>query len=184
MRTKLILLSGLAVMATGAFAQTASVAGTVGIYFPSSSTIRNLIGSQFLTYGITPWSGNSNNGGLTPEIDFITGSGNGNTFLLVPVVYAYEKDFTSHYSTGVHTGTSFVPYLRISAGVAYFDYNITDSVGSDYSLQRLGGTAGLEAGLKITNSAKVFVKYNLFTKEQQFDFSGIQIGLTLSLFKL
>jgi hypothetical protein len=184
MRTKLALISGLAVVSTAAFAQQATIGGTIGLYYPSNSTIKNLIGSQFLTYGIQPWSGNTATGGITPEIDFIGGSGNGNSFYIIPLVMAYEKDFTSKYTTGIHTGTSFVPYLRVSGGIAYFNYNITDDAGSDFSSQRFGWTAGLEAGLKIAESAKVFAKYDLFSKQGPFDFSGIQIGISFALGKL
>lgn len=183
MRTKIILASGLAALSAMAGAQQTSVAATLGVYYPSINQIRNLIGSQFLTYGVSLWGGNSTNNGISPELDVIEGSGNGNNFLLVPFTYGYEKDFTSSLTTGTRrTGVSFVPYVRAGLGVCYFDYNISN--GYDYNTQRLGGTANVEAGLKISNTAKIFVKYNWFTPEQEFNFSGIEIGIVYSLFHL
>ena len=183
MRTKLFLASGLAALSAVASAQTGSLAGTLGIYYPSIGEIKNLIGSQFLTYGVSLWGGNSTSNGISPQLDFIEGSGNGNTFLLVPLTYGYEKDFTSSLTTGTRgTGVNFIPYVRAGVGICYFDYNITN--GYDYSTQRLGGTGNIEAGLKISNSAKIFARYNWFTPEQGFNFSGLEIGVVLSLFKV
>lgn len=184
-RTKLILASGLVMAAAAAGAQTSSLAGTLGVYYPSNSLLQNLIGKQFLTYGATVWGGNSTNGGVAPELDAIEGSGNGNSFLIIPFTMGYEKDFTSSLTTGSrHTGVSFVPYVRAGVGIAYFDYNITGTNSFDYSTQRVGGAANIEGGLKISNDAKVFVKYNWFTVEQGFNFSGLELGVVLSLFKI
>ncbi len=185
MRIKLLLVSGLAALSMSSFAQSFSLAGTVGAYFPSSAEIRSLFGSRLLSFGATPWTGNSTKSGFSPEIGFVNGSNNGNSFVLAPLAVAYEKDFVSENSNGtVRTSTSMVPYLRASLGVAYFDYSITRPSGNHYSLRRVGGTAGLEAGLKLSNTAKLFVKYDKFTTEQHFDFSGLQVGFVLSLVKL
>jgi hypothetical protein len=163
------------------------------VYFPSSAQIRSLFGARLYSFGATPWTGNSTKSGLSPEIGVINGDMNGNKFLVIPIALAYEKDFVASDSSsngviirrgGGGLGSSLVPYLRVSAGVSYFDYSITTAAGNYYSTKRLGSNAGLEAGLKVSTSAKLFVKYDLFSTEQHFSFNGVQVGVVVSLARL
>ena len=182
MRVKNLLLPAFAlasVLATAQSSPSLSIAGSAGVYMPRSSEIKDLFGSTQYSIGIQPWTGNSTRSGLVPEVSFINGSSNGNKFLVIPLVYAYEYDFTSN-SGNVYRKQSYTPYIRPSAGAAYFDYSITRASGAHYGLKRLGGAVGLEAGVKMGSNAKAYAKYNILTTEQHFDFSGAQIGVVLS----
>jgi hypothetical protein len=153
------------------------IAASAGFYLPTSGEIRDLFGDSQFSVGLRPWNRNRNtSNGFSPEIDLIDGSNNGNKFFVAPIAVAYEKDMSARIGR-----RSTIPYIRASAGVAYFDYSITREDGVHYGLKRLGGSLGLEAGLKLSSTAKAFIKYDLLSTEQHFNFSGFQIGAAVSI---
>src|SRR5580658_9572767 len=143
-------LTAIAVLASAvspAFAQQSSsgsgVGVAVGIFLPSSSQLRNDLGSQFLTFGLSGTStGRPSEGSITPEYSLIFANGNGNKLFILPFTYGYEYHF------GIGAGKKILPYVRPFLGVAYYDYSITDlTTGIHQASKQLGGTYGLEAGI-------------------------------------
>ena len=179
-----IAITALAVIVSSAFAQQ-STSGTgigvsVGIFDPSSAQIKKDLGSQFLSFGLGgAQTGRPSEGAVTPEYTLIIASGNGNKFFVLPLTYGYEYHF------GSASNSKFLPYVRPFAGLAYYDYSITDlASGQHSSAKQLGGTYGLEGGVIIGNKLKVSAAYNYFTNAGGFSFNGLTLSATYSLFKL
>ncbi|MDR3691655.1 MAG: hypothetical protein P4L46_19910 [Fimbriimonas sp.] len=183
-KKSLVALGALVTVVSPAFAQqptppSASFGPSIGIFMPSSSEIRKDLGSGAfqIGFGATGVSRPSE-GSITPSLSLIVAKGNSNSLYIVPYTFGYEYHF------GVDNSSEFLPYIRPFAGVAYYDYSITDTAGSHFGVKRLGGTAGLEAGFQIGSKIRVSAKYNFFTPSSGFDFDGLSLSATYALFSL
>ncbi len=177
MKKALFVLAGVAA-ALPAFSQAQRPAVGLGIaigdFFPSDTTLRHAFGDNILTFGLSPVSfGRPKTGTLTPTFNIIGADKNGSNFLLVPVTLGYEMHFGDDES-------STVPYLRIDAGGAYFNYSVKTS-GATISGSRFGGVADAEAGVEIQKNWRLSARYYLFTKESGLSFNGLQLSLTFGL---
>ena len=180
-RKTLVTLGLLTVVASSAFAQqqSSSLGVGVGLYMPSSRELRNDLGNSALQFGFGgAATSRPKEGSITPDITAIIANGNGNKLFIVPYTFGYEMHF------GVKSKMTTLPYLRPFAGVAYYDYSITDTGGNHFGVKRLGATAGLEGGLLIGNKLKVSAAYNFFTPSSGFNFNGLSLSATYALFSL
>lgn len=179
----LIVISALAVAASSALAQSQSQTGvgvSVGLFMPSSSQIRNDLGTQGLQFGFGGAStSRPSEGAITPEYNVILASGNGNKLFMLPFTYGYEYHF------GSDSDASILPYVRPFLGVAYYDYSITDLTSGQHSAaKQLGGTYGLEGGIMIGHKIRLSATYNYFTPAGGFSFNGLSLSASYSLFNL
>src|SRR5476651_2555884 len=133
---------------------------SVGIFEPTSAQIKNDVGSQFLSFGLGGAGGKRpSEGAITPEYNLIYANGNGNKFFVLPLTYGYEYHF------GSDSTSKILPYERPFAGIAYFDYSITDlASGQHSSAKQVGGTYGAEGGVLIGRKLKLSATYNYFTQ--------------------
>jgi hypothetical protein len=153
---------------------------TAGWYLPTGSALRNAFGSQIFTIGITPVAvGRPSSGTITPSFNIIGADKSGSNFLLVPVTLGYEYHFGSDDSD-----STTVPYARIEAGGAYYNYSIDEGGPSNVDGSRIGYVADAELGVTITKTIKLSAKYYLFQKEGGIDFSGFELGVTFGLIRL
>ncbi len=160
----------------------------VGLFYPSSGQVKADVGSQFLSFGLAGTStGLPSQGTITPEYNLIWGNGNGNKFFLLPVTVGYQYNFginTNIHRVGNYSGT-FLPYLRPFAGLAYFDYSITDFASeTHYSDKQIGATYGLEGGVLISSRLKLSATYNFFTQTNGISFNGFTVSATYSFLSL
>lgn len=173
----LIAFAALATLAPAAHAQQTSnlnFGGSVGVYMPTNSRVKDAFGSSVFNIGIGPVGSNRpSSGSLTPSIDFLSASNDGNRLFIGTLTYGYER----HLAEGLT-----VPYVRVFGGGAYFDYGI-DQPGGRESAKRIGGVAGAEIGLVFAQRLRVAARYNFYTK-QDFDFNGLTLTATYALFKL
>ena len=180
----LIALTAFALLFTTVHAQQSSsqsgIGVSVGIYLPTSAQIRTDLGNQALQFGLGNAStGRPSEGAISPEYTLIVANGNGNKLFIFPFTYGYEYHF------GADSSATTLPYVRPFAGVAYYDYSITDFASAQhYSTKQLGATYGLEAGLRISNKVKISGTYNFFTQSNGFSFNGLSLAATYSLFSL
>lgn len=178
-RKPMIALVPLAALAFAGSAQAQSqeklnVGGQVGVYMPTSGRIRDAFGDSVLNYGISPFSNGQNKSSGSPNLEFLSANKNGNRLFIGSLTYGYERKFST-------VGTS-TPYARVFAGVAYFDYGI-DQIGGRESGKRFGWTSGAEVGLLFVDRLRLSAKYNFYNKVDGFDFNGLTLSATLSLFK-
>jgi hypothetical protein len=115
-------------------------------------------------------------GSLTPSLELLAANKNGNRLFIGTLTYGYERHLTAENSVTV-------PYVRVFAGGAYFDYGI-DQIGGRKSAKRFGTTGGAEVGVVFANRLRLAAKYNVFSKQDGFDFNGFSLSATYSLFKL
>jgi hypothetical protein len=177
-----IAIAALATFAS-AFAQSSSQGGlgvSVGIFEPSDQQLKNDLGSQFLSFGLGgSATGRPDEGAITPEYNLIFANGNGNKLFILPLTYGYEYHF------GADSSAKLLPYVRPFAGLAYYDYSITDfASGQHSSAKQLGATYGAEGGILLGNKLKLSATYNYFTKASGFTFNGLTLSATYSLFSL
>lgn len=147
----------------------------VGIYFPQSQTIRNLFDS---TLRISLWQitrVDDDNWRFVPDFYAVTGSQNGNRFLVIPINAAIERGF------GTRDGAQ--PYVRVGAGVTYNDYDITLPNTTHLSGKRwgLGGTA--ETGVTWNRRLRLSLRYSGLSQIDSLDFSGLTLSLQYGLLK-
>jgi len=166
-----------------ALAQSSNQTGigvSIGVFEPTSAQVKNDLGSQFLSFGLGGAAkGRPSEGAITPEYNLIFANGNGNKLFILPFTYGYEYHFGSDDTAKI------LPYVRPFAGLAYFDYSITDLASGEHSsAKQLGGTYGLEAGILIGHKIKLSASYNYFTNAGGFSFNGLSLSATYSLFNL
>jgi hypothetical protein len=152
---------------------------SVGIFKPSSAQLRDDLGAQFLSFGLAGGLTRPDEGSITPSYSLIYANGNGNKLFILPLTYGYEYHF------GADSDSQYLPYVRPFAGVAYYDYSITDfSSGDHSSAKQLGATYGLEGGIIVGQKLKLSAAYNYFTQASGFSFNGLTLSASYTLFNL
>lgn len=150
---------------------------TGSIYFPTQQRMKDAFNNQILYYGITVAQNNLDyNWKVRPDIGFFAATNDSNRLFIVPVEAAISRKFAQ-------PGSGFQPYAKLGAGLAYFNYHIEEAGGTT-SGSRIGEVATGEVGIILSQRIRLFGSYNWFSKESGFDFSGFQIGATISFFKL
>lgn len=150
---------------------------TGSLYMPVQSRVRDAFDSTIPYYGITATQNNIDyNWKVRPDIGFFSANRNGNNLFIVPVMASISRKFAEK-------GSNFQPYAKFGVGVAYFNYRI-DEISGRTSGSKVGAAASGELGLILSQRIRVFGSYSYFAKQDGFDFSGYQIGASISIFKL
>ncbi|RYG32883.1 hypothetical protein EON81_19570 [bacterium] len=162
-----------------------SVGPTVGAYFPTQKFVRDAFGNPVLSYGFSPvQTGRPAQNKFQPDLNIISASKNGNKLFLLPITAAFELRLIKEV-TGINAGFNqqvpLIPFLRFTAGPAYYDYAITTAPGERRARKGIGFTAGAEIGISLNNRLTITAGYNWFTKSDGLDFSGVSANLTYSL---
>jgi len=114
---------------------------------------------------------------LYPSIEAIGARSGRNRFFILPLTFVVERQ-----GRGRPNGT-LVPYARVEAGIAYFDYRIRRGV--DTVRARRGGAAGgVEAGMVFTRHFRTSVRYRAFQTMDDLDFSGAEVGAVIGGLRL
>jgi hypothetical protein len=165
----------LGALSTAASAQIPNVGATVGLYFPTSSEMRDAFGNSILRFGFGD-AARSKTGNIKfgTAFDIITANKNGNRLLLVPVTFEAEQQLT------LNPAATTRPYVKAFAGIAYMDYGITMG-GTRYDDKLIRTTIGAELGIVFAERFRLSARYNAFPKASGFDFSGMSVNLTFNL---
>lgn len=150
-----------------------------GVYLPSQSLMKDVFGSSIFVFGLSfdDFSRQADKWRLTLDFDFISGREDDDKFFAAPVTASVGRVFGT-------PEDDFRPFVRVGAGVAYFDYSITNpDSGERFSTKRLGFGGDVEVGFFINDKFRLSAKYLLFSKTDDFDFSGLQITATYNIFK-
>lgn len=147
----------------------------VGAYIPNDSTIRDVYGTG-LKVGISPTTRiRHDHWHLDGDFGLIADNHYGNKLLIVTGNAAYERAF------GPDSADS-QPFVRFSGGLAYNDHSF--NIGSaHYSNKTVGPDAAVEVGTMIRGRWRLSARYNLFSKSDDFEFSGITLSLQYWAFK-
>ncbi len=154
---------------------------SVGWYFPTNGLIRDRFGNKVFDVGFSaPFQGVQNQGGQQSSTSFgiISAEKSGDRMMIIPATFGIMK-----MTGGRGEGTK--PYVAARAGVAYFDYRVTDpDTASRRSGRKFNFTANVEGGLILNQNLRLAAKYNWFPKVDGFDFSGIEVKLSYQFFRL
>lgn len=157
------------------------LAGAGSIYFPSQAAMRRAFDDSVKFLGITFSQNNlETRWAVKPDFGVFSTSQNGNRLTIVPVTAQLSRLFGE-------PGQGARPYVKVGAGVAYFDYSIhEDGISTNPKIKesKLGTTLSGEVGMILSDRIKIFGGYNWYSKTRGFDFSGFQIGASISVFKL
>lgn len=155
------------------------IALEAGAYLPTSSALQDALGKQITTFSFGPGViANPRQGTSSPEFAFITARKNGNKLFIVPLTLGYQKNL------GAGPDSQFVPYVKVGAGIAYYDYSIRDSSGVKTAAKRFGLTSNVAVGLVISKRLTVQAQYNVFSKADGLDFNGLRLTASFTLFGL
>jgi len=152
---------------------------SIGTYMPTQSRVREAFGSSMVSYGITvvqPYRPNSAR--LRFDVDSLSLSRNGNRFFFIGGSAGYTVGFGPVQGENRNAG-----FLRIGAGPAYFDYDVTQNF-TKRSGRRLALYGTAEAGYTVAKNILVSTRYVQTPKFDGYDFSGVELRLTFAAFKL
>jgi hypothetical protein len=106
--------------------------------------------------------------------------GGNNRLTLMSLKAVVERKFGSPDQTSQ-------PYVRAGLGVGYNDYRLdredAPSVFNTYSARRLAFTASLEAGVFFDERIRAYARYHYYPRADGFDFSGLELGVAVSVFR-
>lgn len=142
-------------------------------YYFSDSRLRNTFGSPVFNVGLGAASA------VSSGLDVISASRNGSKLFLVPLTFSVKKDLGGDKFAEV----PYQPYVRLAAGVAYYDIAVTVAPGDRRSEKTFGLTGAAELGINVTERLNVYARYNFFQKRAGLDFSGFNFGISYAFFR-
>lgn len=147
-----------------------------GIYMPTHSETKELYGSNWFNFNISPVSnsGFTENWVLGGDLDILTRSSKGNRILAVKLALAANKQFGSELN-------HIIPYLAITGGPVYYDYAFK-RLGNKIASKRVGLGASIELGLKIRKNLVINGKYCLYQAPDKLNLNGFSINLLYKIF--
>lgn len=156
-----------------------------GVFFSQART-KNAFGKSILYYGLTVTQNNLGyNWSIKPDFGFFAASKDSNRLFIIPLMAVLSRKFAK-------PGDEFQPYVKLGAGLAYFDFRIDEpnnglapqGTFTRTSGHKIGWASTAEVGAIAAQRFRIFAAYNFYSKQSGFDFSGFQIGATISFFKL
>lgn len=144
-------------------AQQPNIGVRVGVFFPTSSTVKNALGDTWLSYGF--------NFGTIENVDgrkmggdtfFVTREARGNRLFLGTLSYGVTVPLGAYNRT-----TQFRPFFAVRGGISYADYRIGAVGGSNIIFN-----ANAELGVNLTENFQVSIRYDMNTRTRGFDLSG------------
>jgi hypothetical protein len=157
------------------------LAGAGSIYFPQQGVMREAFGDSITFLGVTLSQNNlETKWAVKPDFGVFAASQHGNRLMIIPVTAQISRLFGQ-------PGDATRPYVKFGAGLAYFDYSIhEDGISTNPKIKesKIGSTAMAEVGMILSDRIRIFAGYNVYSKTRGFDFSGFQIGASISVFKL
>jgi len=148
-----------------------------GVFLPTSSTLRQIFGDDWLSIGLTPQQSNTSMGNLTfgGDIGLIYASSGGNRLTLIPLTIGYTMKFSN-------PNDAVVPYGAVRAGVAYYDYSITINA-TNFTRNEFNVTGNAEVGVIFQKKFTLAARYDWFTETDHFNFDGLTLWAELQLFR-
>lgn len=152
-----------------------------GVYLPAQKKMQDIFGNAIYKFGLDLGSKPTvRNYRWVPSVGVVSADRDGNKLFVGQLLASYE------FQLGKPSASQPViqPFGRVSAGLAYADYSITDSTATHYGAKHILPTGQAMAGLIIGERFRLTASYNIFSSIDTFSFNGFAISLTYSLFKL
>lgn len=143
-----------------------------GVFIFADSEMRDIFGDAVPKFGISVLgSAPRHRNRFYNNIDLVTANRHGSKLLMVPYTFGYEAAFVKDLTGGT------VPYVRVEAGLSYFDYSINREF-ERVSTKRVGPAAAVEAGLRINDRIQLAGMYRWFGEYDDLNFNGFEISLS------
>lgn len=169
----LIVLSSICVIAQAG----TDLGPSIGWYRPLNAKMRNALGSSWARFGIGPVS--TRNVASSQQVNgdwqILSVDKFGNRALLIAATFGTRMPLSSG------NGSNAVqPYIALRAGPAYLDYAI-GSGASRIEKKRFGWNINAEAGLNVSNAARISVRYDRWSRHNNFNFDGVSLNLSFKV---
>ncbi len=157
-------------------AQTRYIGPDIGVFYPSSSTLRDALGDSWFSIGATTMrDGVQQAKALGTNWNVISKSNGGN------------KVFMGSYSLGIYQPlsgpeNSIRPFFALRGGAAYIDYALGPS-NARTAGKRLGYNANVEFGITFNEKLSLSARYDVFSKYDGLSFDGLSLSLRYALVK-
>lgn len=144
-----------------------------GLTWFSNSEMRDVFGNGKMTFGFSPVRGPKNANGmkLGTNLDFLLADRDGSRLAVIPLTMGMESAVGGDY-TGVK------PYFAVRGGFAYADYAINRPGGGRSSGKTIVPTGNVELGFAVNKNLIISARYNLMSKVNGMDFSGLSFQAT------
>lgn len=141
-----------------------------GSFFPSSAALRQVMGGQWFSFGVTRVRSSAREGTrIIADFELIRHTSGDNRVAMFTPSATLIKDF------GVPGQGSF-PYAGIGVGLTYFDYRLRNGAQVD-SVKRLGPSGHLVVGYVFDGRFFVSARYNLAPTYDGYGFSGLTLSV-------
>lgn len=150
--------------------------GSAGVFFPTSSVLRDKFGSSVTSIGISPSDESLPSAArIFTDISVLSANRSGNRFLVIPATIGFGKTF------GKPADVS-RPYARVGVGIAYFDYSISHE-GRRRSDRNFGAAADAEVGVLVGGRLRLSARYYFLSERDGFNFNGLELAVKYTLFR-
>lgn len=151
-----------------------------GVFFPSSSEIRDRFGDTLVRVGVRPFEAKiRENWTFTTDVTVLSARGGFSRLFALPVTAGFTRAFA-------RKEEDIVPVVTVATGPAYYDYSILRAdpvlpVLNRVSTRRLGWNAHVETAFIVNQRLAVALRYDWYSKTDDFDFSGFSVGLSYAV---
>lgn len=152
---------------------------SVGTYLPSQGRTRDVFGSSPVSYGATlaqPYKLNSTR--LRFDFDALSLNNDGNRFFMIGASVGYTRGFGATEGPNRNAG-----FFRVGVGPSYYNYDITQA-GLNSRGNRISFYGAAELGYTVAKNVILSARYLQTPRFDGYDFSGIELKVTLAAFKL
>jgi len=179
MRRCLVPAALLAALAVPTVSLAQSIGPKVGLFMPSSGTLRDAIGSSWFSIGL----GNVNVDNyartkIAPDLNFITGDSGGSKVVIV----SYTLGVTQPLSAVGLGKSDFLPYIAYRGGLSYTDYAVNTN-GGRLSGKRLGYDINAEIGVIFQKNLSLSARYDVVSEHEGLNFNGLSLNLRWGIAK-
>lgn len=179
MRRSLVSAAALAVIALPAASFAQSIGPKIGLFLPTSSELRDAIGSSWFSIGLGNVNQNNyNRTKVSPDLNFITGDGGGSKVVIV----SYTLGVTQPLSAVGLGKSDFLPYFAYRGGLSYVDYAVNTGGGRS-SGKALGYDINAEIGVLFQGNLSLSARYDLVSQHDGLNFNGLSLNLRWGIAK-
>lgn len=174
MRTRYAVVA-LAALIVPAFshAQNQYLGPDVGVYYPTSATLKAALGDQWWSFGLSATKGGNGEKAMGPSFNGVSQTKNGNRALMLSYSYGLYQPFAK---SGGRGNDGVIPFFALRGGVSYIDYRVGLASGAKF-----GWNANAEVGIVFSDRMTLSARYDMFSQHDGLRFDGFSINLRYGL---
>ena len=146
----------------------------IGVYYPTSATLKAALGDQWWSFGLSATKSGTNQKAMGPSFNGVSQTKNGNRALMLSYSYGLFQPMGGGGRRGGNDGI--IPFFALRAGASYIDYRIGTASGSKF-----GYNANAEVGVIFSDRMTLSARYDIFSAHDGLRFDGFSINLRYGL---